>query len=51
MLARGLVEAESEKVKYDIAANEELTSAMMDVKETPGTVVDAVKAGQNKKKT
>ena len=51
MLARGVVEAESEKVKHDIAANEELTSAMKDVKEAPGTVMDAVKAGQNKKKT
>ncbi|KAF9782273.1 hypothetical protein BJ322DRAFT_1009506 [Thelephora terrestris] len=49
MLARGVVEAESEKVKHDIAANEELTSAMRDVKEAPGSVVDAVRAGQNQK--
>jgi hypothetical protein len=35
MLARGVVETESEKVKHDIAANEELTSAMKDVKEAP----------------
>lgn len=49
MLARGVVEAESEKVKHDIAANEELTSAMRDVKEAPGTVVDAVRDGQNQK--
>ena len=51
MLTRGVVEAESEKVKHDIAANEELTSAMRKVKEAPGTVVDAVKAGRNQKKT
>jgi len=50
MLARGVVEAESEKVKHDIAANEELTSAMNEVKEAPGTVVDAVQAGKNKKR-
>lgn len=49
MLARGVVEAESEKVKYDIIANEELTSAMRDVKEASGTVVDAIQAGQNQK--
>ena len=49
MLARGIVEVESEKVKHDIAANEELTSAMRDVKEAPGTIVDAVEAGQNQK--
>jgi len=49
MLARGVVEAESEKVKHDIAANEELTSAMKEVKEAPGTVVDAIRAGQNQK--
>jgi len=51
MLARGVVEAESEKVKHDIAANEELTSAMKDVQEAPGTVVDAVQAGQNQRQT
>jgi hypothetical protein len=51
MLARGVVEAESEKVKHDIAANEELTSVMKDVKEAPGTVVDAVQAGRNQKRT
>jgi len=51
MLARGVVEAESEKVKHDIAANEELTSAMKDVKEAPGTVVDAVQAGKNQMQT
>jgi hypothetical protein len=49
MLTRGVVEAESEKVKHDIAANEELTSAMREVKEAPGTVVDAVQTGQNQK--
>ena len=49
MLARGVVEAESEKVKHDIAANEELTSAMKEVKETPGTVMDVIRAGQNQK--
>jgi len=51
MLARGVVEAESEKVKHDIAANDELTSAMRDVKEAPGSVVDAVHAGQNQIQT
>ena len=51
MLARGVVEAESEKVKHDIAANEELTSAMRHVREAPGTVVDAVQAGQNQRQT
>ena len=51
MLARGVVEAESEKVKHAIAANEELTSAMNKVKEAPGTVVDAVRDGQNQKQT
>ena len=49
MLARGVVEAESEKVKHDIAANEELTSAIRDVKEARGTVVDAVQVGKNQK--
>jgi hypothetical protein len=49
MLARGIVEAESEKVMHDIAANEELTSAMRDVKEDPGTVADAIHAGKNQK--
>ena len=49
MLARGVVEAESEKVMHDIAANEELTSAMRDVKEVSGTVADAIQAGQNQK--
>jgi len=48
MLARGVVEVESEKVKHDIAANEELTSAMRDVREAPGSVVDAIQAGQNR---
>ena len=51
MWARGVVEAESEKVKHDIAANEELTSAMKDVKEAPGTVVDAIQTGQNQKQS
>lgn len=51
LLARGVVEAESEKVKHDIAANEELTTAMKDVKEAPGTVVDAIRDGQNQKQT
>ena len=49
MLARGVVEGEPEKVKHDIAANEELTCAMRDVKEASGTVVDAVQAGQSQK--
>jgi len=49
MLARGVVEEESEKVKHDIVVNEELTSTMRDVKEGPGTVLDAVQAGQNRK--
>lgn len=49
LLSRGVVEAESDKVKHDIAANEELTSAMEDVKESSGTVIDAVQAGQNQK--
>ena len=51
MLARGVVEAESEKVKHDITANEELTSVMREVKEAPGTVADAIQAGQNQKQT
>ena len=51
MLARGVVEAESEKVRHDIAANDELTSAMRDVKESPGTVADAIQAGQTQKKS
>ena len=41
MLARGVVEAESLKVKHDIAANEELTAAM---EEAQGAVVDTVRA-------
>ena len=49
MLARGVVEAESEKVKHDIAANEELALVMREVKEGPGTVADAIQAGQNQK--
>lgn len=51
MLARGVVEAEWEKVKHDIAANEELTCVMREVKEAPRTVVDVVKTGQNQKQT
>ena len=51
MLARGVVEAESEKVKHDIAANEELTSVMKEVKEAPGTVADAIQAGRNQEQT
>lgn len=49
LLARGVVEAESEKVKHDIAANEELTSVMEGVKEAPGTVIDAIQVGQSQK--
>ena len=49
--ARGVVEAESEKVKHDITANEELTSAIRDMKEAPGSLVDAIQAGQNQKQT
>ena len=51
MLSRGVVEAESEKVKRDIAANEELTSAMREVKEAPGTVADANQDGKNQGRT
>jgi len=51
MLARGVVEAESDKVKNDIAANEELTSVMKEVKEASGTVADAIQAGTNQRLT
>lgn len=49
LLARGMVEAESEKVKHDIVANEELTSAMRNVAEGPRTVLGAIQAGQSQK--
>jgi hypothetical protein len=42
MLGRGVVEDEAMKVAKDIAVNDELTSAMTDVRESEGTVVDAV---------
>lgn len=44
MLGRGVVEDEMVKVRKDIAANDELTSAMNDVHESQGTVHDAVTA-------
>jgi hypothetical protein len=50
MLGRGVIEEESVKVAKDIAVNDELTNAMVDVRESEGTVVDAVEAGQDVKK-
>lgn len=49
LLTRGVVEAEPEKVKHDIVANEGLTSAMRDVKESSGTVVDVIRSGQGQR--